>query len=249
MKKDEGKLVGIIGTVIIHLIAGIIFMSFQIKSIQKETHDIIELEIAPDNEIDLKSKLPEAPPTTVERALQGDDEMLNIARNLASKSEEKINPREYQDMVKDELIKSGKLGTDNFIDEQKRLNDLKSDEKISQVKDSVINKDTDKPTKSQEMAANYKGPTRIYYDLMGRIHTSLPIPIYKCQGSGKVVLNIEVSQTGVVEKANVIASESNTSDACLVETAVNTALISRFNSDVNSPRIQTGTLTYLFVAQ
>jgi hypothetical protein len=249
MKKDEGKLVGIIGTVIIHLIAGIIFMSFQIKSIQKETHDIIELEIAPENEINMKSNQSELTPTTVERALQGDDEMLNIARNLASKPVEKIDPREYEDMVKNELIKSGKLGTDNFIDEQKRLNDLKSEEKISSSTDSVIKREIDKPTKSQEMAANYKGPTRIYYNLPGRVHTSLPIPIYKCQGSGKVVLTIEVNQTGVVEKANVIASESNTSDACLIETAVNTALISRFNSDVNSPKTQTGTLTYLFVAQ
>ncbi len=249
MKKDEGKLVGIIGTVIIHLIAGIIFVSFQIKSIQKETHDIIELEMVPDNEIEVKNKQQELPLTKAESTIGSDDEMLNIARNLSSKSEEKINPREYEDMVKNELIKSGKLGVDNFIDEQKRLNDLKSSEKISQVTDSVKKKDADKPTKSLEMAADYKGPTRIYYDLKGRIHTSLPLPIYKCQGSGKVVLTIEVDQTGVVEKANVIASESNTSDACLVETAVNTALISRFNSDVNSPKMQTGTLTYLFVAQ
>ena len=99
------------------------------------------------------------------------------------------------------------------------------------------------------MAANYKGPTRIYYDLMGRIHTSLPIPIYKCQGSGKVVLSIEVNQKGVVEKAVIIANESTTTDPCLAETAVTTALISRFNSDINSPLVQTGTLSYQFVAQ
>jgi hypothetical protein len=30
---------------------------------------------------------------------------------------------------------------------------------------------------------------------------------------------------------------------------VNTALISRFNPDVNSPKTQTGTLSYQFVAQ
>ena len=94
-----------------------------------------------------------------------------------------------------------------------------------------------------------KGPTRIYYDLAGRTHTYLPIPIYKCQGSGKVVLSIEVNQKGIVEKAQIIAKESTTSDPCLSETAVTTALISRFNSDFNSPKIQTGTLTYQFVAQ
>jgi len=102
---------------------------------------------------------------------------------------------------------------------------------------------------SQEMAANYKGPTRIYYDLAGRTHKYLPIPIYKCQGAGKVTLSIEVSQTGVVEKAAIIEKESTTADPCLIETAVRSALISRFNSDIKSPNVQTGTLTYHFVAQ
>jgi hypothetical protein len=99
------------------------------------------------------------------------------------------------------------------------------------------------------MAANYKGPTRIYYDLAGRNHMYLPIPIYKCQGSGKVVLFIDVNREGIVEKALIIGKESTTTDPCLIETAVTTALISRFNPDVNSPEIQKGTLSYHFVAQ
>jgi hypothetical protein len=242
-------LIGILGTVIIHLIAGIIFMSYQIKSVQRDLSVIIQVEIAPPEEIKSDDKLSQLLPTTVDRVLQGDDDMQNIARNLANKAEVKINPDEYIDMVKEELIKSGKLGADNYIDEQKRLFNEKTGENVALNADTVKKSLIEKPKLSQEMAANYKGPTRIYYDLKGRIHTSLPIPIYKCQGSGKVVLNIEVSQTGVVEKAFVIDNESSTSDVCLIETALSTALISRFNSDVNSPRVQTGTLTYLFVAQ
>ena len=67
-----------------------------------------------------KEKLIELPVTTIERILQGDEEMLNIARNLANKADDKINPADYIDKVKEELIKSGKLGIDNYIDEQKR---------------------------------------------------------------------------------------------------------------------------------
>ena len=99
------------------------------------------------------------------------------------------------------------------------------------------------------MAANYQGPTRIYYDLAGRNHLYLPIPIYKCRGSGKVVLKIEVNQKGIVESAGIIEAVSTTADPCLVETALSTAKISRFNPDISAPRIQTGTLTYHFVAQ
>jgi hypothetical protein len=51
-----------------------------------------------------------------------------------------------------------------------------------------------------------------------------------------------------VEAASIIGTEKTT-DPCLAETAVSSALVSRFNSDINAPKIQTGTLTYHFVAQ
>ena len=250
MKKNKGKLAGILGTVIIHLIAGIIFMSLQLRSLQKIIAAEYEVELAPDVEPETKKeKLIELPATTVEKILKGDKEMTNIARNLSSKSDEKINPADYIDKVKEELIKSGKLGVNNYIDEQKNLNEIKGDEKLSIENDTVVKKVNEKPRQSLEMAANFKGPTRIYYDLVGRTHLYLPIPIYKCQGSGLVVLGIEVDQYGNVQKAQVIDRESTASDPCLVETAVATALQSKFNPDVNSPRIQLGTLSYQFVAQ
>jgi hypothetical protein len=249
MKNREGRLVGILGTVIIHLVAGIIFMSFQIRTLKKDYSTEFQVEFAPVQESATKDKLIELPAATIEKILQGDNDMLNIARNLSNKSEEKINPADYIDKVKEELIKSGKLGKDNYIDEQKKLNESKSDEKFAIENDTVSKNQVEKPDASQEIAANYKGPTRIYYDLSGRTHTYLPIPIYKCQGSGKVVLSIDVNQKGVVEKAEIIANQSTTSDLCLIETAVTTALISRFNSDINSPKIQNGILSYQFVAQ
>jgi len=249
MKKHEGKLVGILGTIIVHLIAAIIFMSFQIRSLKIEPSDEFVVEFAPVEESAAKEEMIELPATTVERILKGDAEMLNIARNLANKSPEKIDPADYIDKVKDELIKNGKLGVDNYIDEQKKLLKTNDDEKIAFKNDSSKLRENEKPSESQKMAANYKGPTRIYYDLAGRNHLYLPIPIYKCEGSGMVVLSIDVNQKGEVEKALVISAQSSTSDPCLIETAVKTALVSRFNPDARAPKIQTGTLSYQFVAQ
>jgi hypothetical protein len=151
--------------------------------------------------------------------------------------------------VKQELIKSGKLGVDNYIDDQKKASESKGDENLSIIKDTLSKKTDNKPSDSQKMAANFKGPTRIFYDLFGRTHMYLPIPIYKCEGSGRVVLSIEVDQNGVVQKAQIAERESTASDPCLIETAINTALLSRFNPDASSPRIQIGMLTYQFVAQ
>ena len=250
MRNNNGKLAGILGTLILHLIAGIVFMSLQLISVQKKLAREYVVELAPEpDQAPKKEKIIEAPATTVEKVLKGDEEMLNIAKNLSSKSEEKINPSDYIDKVKEELIKSGKLGADNYIDEQKKSNESKGDENLSIEKDTARKKVIEKPTKSQEMAANFKGATRIFYDLFGRTHLYLPIPIYKCEGSGRVVLSIEVDQNGVVQKAQIVDRESTTSDPCLIETAINTALVSRFNPDANSPRIQIGMLTYQFVAQ
>jgi len=189
MRNNKGKMTGILGTLIIHLIAGIIFLSLQLRSLEKKIAAEYQVELAPQAElVAKKEKIIEVPATTVEKILKGDEEMLNIARNLSSKPAEKINAADYIDKVKDELIKSGKLGVDNYIDEQKKIKESGGDENLTFKKDTIVEKMKEKPGSSREMAANYKGPTRIYYDLFGRNHLYLPIPIYKCEGSGKIVL-------------------------------------------------------------
>jgi hypothetical protein len=248
MRKFEGRLVGILGAVIIHLIAGIIFMLVQMGSLNINDYTKeyqIALESIP--EPDKKEITGELKTVSIEQVLRGDREMLNIARNLANQSDVKINASDYIDKVKDELIESGKLGRDNYIDEQKRLNEQSKEAVSPENQDKA--KAEDKPKDSQQMAANYSGPTRIYYNLPGRNHTYLPIPIYKCEGSGKVVLSIEVNPKGAVTSAAIIANESTTTDQCLIETAVSSALISRFNPDFKAIKSQSGTLTYHFVAQ
>lgn len=224
-------------------------MSFRIKSLTIDHSNEFLVEFSETDNSEILEKLIELPATSVESILQGDEELLNIARNLANRPSEQIDPSEYIDKVKEELISSGKLGPDNYIDEQKRLKEMNGEEKLALQEDKAektVDKDTEE---SRRMAADYQGPTRIYYDLKGRVHTYLPIPIYKCQGSGKVVLAIVVNQKGLVTSALITTTESTTSDPCLTETAVKTALISRFNADISSPKEQTGTLTYHFVAQ
>jgi hypothetical protein len=250
MRNNNGKLTGVLVTLIVHLLAGIIFISLQLRSLENKIATQYEIELAaPPEPAAQKEKIPETRATTVEKVLKGDEEMLNIAKNLSAKSDEKIDPKEYIDKVKEELIKSGKLGVDNYIDNPNKIKETSGDANISLSNDTTAKKPKEKARASQEMAANFKGPTRIYYDLFGRNHLYLPIPIYKCEGSGKVVLSIEVDQSGAVQKAQIVERESTASDPCLIETAINTALQSRFNPDSNSPRIQIGSLTYQFVAQ
>jgi TonB family protein len=250
MKRYDGKLAGILGAVIIHLIAGIIFMIIQIGSLSsKEVSHEYQIALEDNQEVKQAEPSKTTGNYSVEQVLRGDQELLNIARNLANQPDVKIDKDNYIDKVKEELIESGKLGKDNFIDDQKKPKDETSETGLSaDLKDKPDQKE-DKSQDSRDLAAKYSGPTRIYYNLPGRNHTYLPVPIYKCEGAGKVVLSIEVNPQGSVTSAEVIQSESTTSDPCLTETAVSSALNSRFNPDVKAVKNQNGTLTYHFVAQ
>jgi hypothetical protein len=248
MRTYDGKIAGILGAVIIHLIAGIIFMVVKIGSLQTEEYSkeyeiaLQDVEAPVNKDISSNTEV-----KTIESIFQDDQEVLNIARNLANQPEVKINAEDYIDKVKEELINSGKLGKENYIDDQKKK-ELTEEGNIAPEKINADNK-LDEQKDSREMAANFKGPTRIYYNLANRSHVYLPLPIYKCEGSGKITLLIEVNQKGTVISARIIKDESTTSDPCLIESSTKSAMISRFNAEIKAPAIQTGTLTYHFVAQ
>ena len=257
MGKTDGRLAGILGTIIIHLIVGIIIMVFQIKELHVKANVILDLELLTEfdnsNNRNEEFKLPESSVAAVERALQGDEELLNIARNLASSATPAVISRDdYIDMVKDELIRSGQLGADNYIDQGRRQSSNSNNDGYvplySTSPSSARNSEAREPLEREAVAVNYRGATRIEYYLEGRTERYLPVPIYKCQGAGIVMLRIEVNPSGDVVKATVAASESVT-DECLIETAISSALVSKFNSDINAPKIQTGTLAFQFVAQ
>lgn len=250
MKKDDSRLAGILGAVIIHLTAAIIFMLLKIGTLNIKEYTR-EYQIALEEPVESENQESRdlIAPGSLEQILGNDQEMLNIARNLARQPDVKIDRQDYIDRVKEEMIRDGKLGEENYIDEWKRLRDNSREGEVTLGNKPVEKEKADNSQDSREMASKYSGPTRIYYSLEGRTHTYLPLPIYKCEGAGKIVLAIEVNPKGIVTGATVITSESNTGDPCLIETAVKTALISLFNADIKSQKSQTGTLTYLFVAQ
>ena len=94
----------------------------------------------------------------------------------------------------------------------------------------------------------YVGKSSVSYNIKGRYKTYLPIPVYKCEFGGKIVVAVVVNRQGRVIKAEVVDAESNKDDS-LREVAVDAALKSEFNVDEKAPERQTGTITYNFVKQ
>ena len=87
------------------------------------------------------------------------------------------------------------------------------------------------------------------FALSGRaLQGRLPIPEYKSQEQGKVVVDIIVDKNGTVTKATAGAKGSTTLDKTLLDAAEKAARSAKFNRKPDSPE-QHGTITYIFKIQ
>jgi len=84
----------------------------------------------------------------------------------------------------------------------------------------------------------------IFYSLVDRSYAYLPTPVYLCEFGGKIVINITVNSEGEVIDANVNRASTST-NGCLIDSALEYARSSQFNSDPSKPT-QMGTITFLF---
>ncbi|TDU43156.1 TonB family protein [Gelidibacter sediminis] len=84
----------------------------------------------------------------------------------------------------------------------------------------------------------------VSYSLVNRKDKHLPPPVYLCEDSGKVVINITVNASGEVIDAYVNNS-STSKNACLVDSALQYANEARFSPDASKNK-QIGSITYYF---
>ena len=245
MSRFEIIFTAVMATIIIHLTVAVIFVSVKISALKREIAAEIILSIdeeMPDEDMEKALELAKSD------QFQGisPEEMVNIIKNIADKPLD-LDPKEYEEMVREEMVRSGLLNERNLIDQQKMAEEAGIEDIIAtpeEVKPQV----TEKKEKPQEKGT-FRGPTRIFYDLAGRHHVYLPIPIYKCEGAGQVMLAIVVDRSGNVLRAELASKLSTTMDQCLTETAVEHALKTKFNADQSAPEKQGGYLTFVFVSQ
>ncbi len=101
---------------------------------------------------------------------------------------------------------------------------------------------------SSEIKSVQKGGidnSSISYSLRGRSAIEIPNPIYTCDRSGKVVINITVNQDGRVISTSVNKGSSSTNNECLTDQAVEYANQAYFSS-MPGRSSQLGTITYNF---
>ena len=239
---------GILGTIIVHLVLGIIFMIMKLSVSYRDTGKYVWIEFESPREekalqiLDQKEKV---------QGYDEEDYWTTIAANLSNEPEEEFDIEEYMDQLKEELIESGDIiEENNYMDDRKQIKKALEAGITSFIEDKRTEEIKNKTEKtSAEMAAQYRGPTRIFYELASRVHKNLPLPIYLCEGAGKVVVDIEVNRKGIVVTSAINESETAIVNECLYEAAKKAASLSIFNTDYSAPNRQSGKITYHFAAQ
>ncbi len=85
----------------------------------------------------------------------------------------------------------------------------------------------------------------ISFSLLGRSAVDIPNPVYTCDRSGKIVINISVNAEGRVTSTSVNKGSSSTTNECLADQALEyaaQAIFSRLPGRYSQP----GTITYNF---
>ena len=85
------------------------------------------------------------------------------------------------------------------------------------------------------------------YSLAGRTKVYIPLPTYKSNEQGRVIIQIWVNREGKVTRAEFQPKGSSTTNGNLVNKAKEAAMKASFNPDPNAPEEQKGTITYLFI--
>jgi len=233
LKEEEKNIItGILGTVLVHLLVVIIFLLARLDKVHDIHREPIVIEFDEQTYKTLEQLMKES--TLKESNVQSlsQEVIKNIAVNTANQLDEKISTDKYIDKLKEEL----------------NIKELNQQHERSLGDDPILQNEKPEKTKPEEKKYKYyKGPTRINFSLEGRTDRYIHIPVYKCQGSGKIVIDIIVNPEGQVISTAVASSD--TDEECVMNTALESASISLFNIDMSAPSRQSGTISYEFVAQ
>lgn len=95
---------------------------------------------------------------------------------------------------------------------------------------------------------NNNANSSMSFSLKGRSIEHYNTPVYLCETGGKVVITITVNASGTVTDAYLNTSSTST-DACLVEHAIQYAKQVSFNSDMYKKSDQVGSITFNFIGK
>jgi hypothetical protein len=232
--------VGIYVTIIFHLCVAVALMSVKIYGVPHvqpleisfdfQEEDAKKLELLAQKKVELEAEVNQLLRQARSEASSNESDPRNAAVNEEWRSENREHSQAMEE--NDELQRR--------IEATRRM----MEQNQSSEPDGNVQASPKTPVKKQDL---YTGPSVLSYLLKGRTAISLPLPVYKCEDGGEVVVRVEVTPHGTVVSTSVDAAQQTTS-SCIQEAAQRAAMLSRFTS-ANTSQNQQGSITYRFVAQ
>lgn len=237
MRLTDDQKAGLYITAIIHVAVIIVLLLVRIGyEIQREDSFVLDFTAQEEQErLIEEEKLHESAGELLERLIAAAPEVT--VRNVAV---DRSALRDDRGTNADELYREAERLAQELKDGQNRPQE--DPEAFASAPPEPAPKD-DTPT-----AKPYSGPSVLAWSLDGRNASHLPIPAYRCYGSGEVTVIITVNNQGTVVNAKV-DDKSSTGDSCLRTYAIRAARLSKFSSSPTAPARQMGSITYAFIAQ
>lgn len=140
-----------------------------------------------------------------------------------------------QEQNSQDATNSQKNGSEGEVDNDDTKKETKTEKEVTQKENNLTQKPNEFVNKN----------SFIKYELIGRKAVrDLPNPIYTCESSGKIVINISVNHLGEVIETSFNESASNSKDNCLIDNALYYAKQARFS--ISDKKKQLGSITYFF---
>lgn len=249
--------VGLLVTVVIYLVAAIVFLSYRIAIGDDPSRTMYVDLVDPE----MLARLEQLKQLEEQKLQALQDQSSGPVRNLQSNENAQLNPniRDDRSSRASEIYQESDRVQQQLAAGQQAYRDGMAEIEAMGANARGARNNTQSPAQSQRPNATsdsggaqgnvrVQGNVTVSYNLPGRSAVYLHVPAYQCENAGKVVVGIRVNRNGQVAKAWVASSTAG-SENCIQDMAVKAALASSFNVDSSAANPQEGTITYIFVAQ
>jgi len=234
--------VALLYTLIFHLVVLIIFIFVKVEGLKNGQELGIELEF---EEKTLEQLLAEedleVPAEWIEEVLRQRELSSNRAVNLNAEDNlsNEISTRDY---------------VNDLLEQIEEARNQEDREKLEELQAILAAADYVPPSSdAEEERTVYAGPTTITFEFLeeplNRGKVELIVPVYRCQGSGQVRVEVTVAPDGSVGEAHVLEPIIGSDRVCFAEAALAAALSSQFRIELNGPVKHRAVISYSFIAQ
>jgi hypothetical protein len=240
----KDNLVAILYTLIFHLVVLIILIFVRIEGMKNGRELGIQLEFEEQTieEILAEEEMVDVPDDWLEQVLRQRELSSNRAVNLNAENQFS------EDISTDDYVQ-------DLLDQIEMARNQQDKERLEELQAILATADYVPPPEESDAGSDseYTGPTTITYEFLeeprqrGKVH--LTVPVYRCQGSGLVRVDVVVARNGYVVEAKVREPIKGEDRTCFADAAVTAARTSRFRIELNGPEKHRALITYRFIAQ